>query len=630
MPIVPKLAPEVGLRPLPAAAQPLGTGAGEGLGALGEGAQKIAAALDRYAAQKLEEADGIAVTEAVGKLSDETITLVSETQKRRGREAVGATQRALEQFEGRANALRGQLANERQVQAYDRIRLARRAELHQSLLRWEDDEIERFGDETAEASIESAIQRALALRAEPQALAGALAEIQALRATQSARKKWDPATLKMLTLRDTSRLHSAMIDLIPETQIDLARAYYTDHKDQMLGTDRARIEDYLARGEKVTRSMAATDSILRQTATPEAAYAAARQLPGAIRDEAMQRLDDHFARNERLEAERIETAWQKAQEEFRAAGYRLAGVSIKTRTALPATGPYSEEQLLQAERDWHTPRVDPYAGLAAYARWSLLPDADKKLVDPLLMLGRAVPPDLLRAAIRERADLANPPQKGVSFAQIRDRALAQAAARGAFAGLTRDQEQTRRGQLATWLLDRLQGQEDEKGAYPAEVAQRTLDEATIQGKLRQDWWFDRPMFRFEVPAAQSDRFYTAPAEELSPRSPVEAAPGGSPSPSGANFPRYYDTLRSQGLDLPPDPRAAPFDVRAMYRAGIQPERQPDGSLRVPELFRRSGDQLPDDPPPALRAQFEAALRARGLIATDEAIRESYLAWIQGP
>lgn len=318
MPVVPRYGgPRASEAPLPNARVQTGAPAA----AFGVPAAIDLTGVQREFAQIVQEerdkADQLAVLDADAELSAiETELLYSpETGalQRRGKDALGAPEEVTEAWQKRTGEIGARLTTDRQRLAFQRMVANRGAAIDRTLQRHVATEIERYDTETTEAYLENERNAAIATD-DPDRRAEALARTEAAIRDHAARTGKPPEWLEAKLTAARTSVHLGVIDRMLSADNDrAASAYYAAHKEEIAGSERARVEQLLEQASTLGESMRQADAIITSTTTRSEAYERANAIEDPKLRQAVRReLDVQFAERDRAEAADYRAQLEKA------------------------------------------------------------------------------------------------------------------------------------------------------------------------------------------------------------------------------------------------------------------------------------------------------------------------------
>jgi len=332
MPRVPVYERQVTTAPLPGARlgaqtspRTFGADVGAGLGAAGEVAQKL------YLEEK-RKADDLAVTQALGSLTETETTLLHDPQTgaltRRGQDAFAVHEPTLAAFKDTADKLERGLANDEQRYQFRRAALGRRVSVDRQLQQHIGTERVRFYDAETDAFVAKEIGAGVAGFRDPARVEEAIGRVQGALLLHAERhglgQDWSASKLADAT----TKIHAGVIERLLANGEDLAaRAYYERAKDEIAGGTIANVEKALRVGSVRGESQRAADGIVLKHRDLAEALKAARAIDNPeVRDATEARVKDYFAAAKAAEAERRNDAFRRAHQVLEQAGGNLDAV----------------------------------------------------------------------------------------------------------------------------------------------------------------------------------------------------------------------------------------------------------------------------------------------------------------
>jgi hypothetical protein len=271
------------------------------------------------AAQLLDEerdrADQVALLDADNQLSELGTQLQTETLAMRGRDAMGARQRAQEGWTKGASEIENGLASDRQKLAFKRRAQARWSALHETVERHSANEAQQYDVQQTTSALQNRLSDAVAHYQDPARVTQALAEQRAILTDHARRVGMSPETLTEKLATVTSATHTGVIDRMLTAGDDRAAStYYAAHKADIQGDDQLKIDRALEVGSTLGESQRRADDIIgRAGITRTAAFELARGIDDPkVRQATEQRLDTEFSRRDRAERDDYEQLQESA------------------------------------------------------------------------------------------------------------------------------------------------------------------------------------------------------------------------------------------------------------------------------------------------------------------------------
>lgn len=236
---------DLGSRPIPQSrarfvpsANPM-EGLAQGLGALAKAGEQIEARMDRAV---LSEKDTELTTATNSLLLDPE----NGALNRRGKDAIGASKKTLEEFDKRAGEISSGLTSRTQREAFqERIR-SLRSGVESNLLRHESQEREQYFDDTDKARLETSVETAALTPDDPMKIAGELSLQRLIITGLAKRKGLDEVSAARAVAEAEDKTHEAVIGRF------LLGNQYAD-ASRYLATNQPRMQD--ATVEKLQRQI---------------------------------------------------------------------------------------------------------------------------------------------------------------------------------------------------------------------------------------------------------------------------------------------------------------------------------------------------------------------------------------
>lgn len=329
MPVVPRYTEQIAQQPTPnvrvsaeAPAAAFGAGAGRPLEAAGE----LFGGLSKIAAHEFDKANALRVTdadsEATARRNDLLWNPQSGAMARRGKNAIGATQEYVKQFDEHISEVESGLANDVQRGMFRQRAAKQRAELTSSLDRHEFQEGQVYAKSIFKSKIDSSRMDAENNFAMPGKVEESLRE-QEIAITAAGEFEGLPKeAVDGEISRAKSHTHRAVITRMASGQNDqLAKAHYDEYKDQITDSeDRIAVDKLVLSSSLLGQGQRGADRIIATVGNDEAkAFAASKaEYSGQpeLRREVETQLDVHLRRIESAkrasEKKNDDTAWASA------------------------------------------------------------------------------------------------------------------------------------------------------------------------------------------------------------------------------------------------------------------------------------------------------------------------------
>lgn len=322
MPLVPRVTRQVETGALPGVRKQahetyLSTGVGlsqareqeyEALGGLGQIGAHIASNL---IVQERERADQTAVLEAENRLAKWENNRLYDPQEgaltQKGKDSFGLPEAVGSEFEQQADDAAQGLTNDRQRQAFARVRTQRGISIDATLRRHVFGEMQRYEGEEVQARLQNAqdaiINNATDRRRIADELEGGVAAIR----QHGPRLGLGPEQIQHQVEAFVSASHVGVIErLLANDNDQAAQQYYDDFSDHIAGASKARVEKQLAEGSLRSQSTKLADQILKDPTldTITKQEEKAKELAGdnaQLRDHLNQRLEHANAVKEKAD-----------------------------------------------------------------------------------------------------------------------------------------------------------------------------------------------------------------------------------------------------------------------------------------------------------------------------------------
>lgn len=321
-------------------------------------ARSVGAAIE----EARERADRTLLIDADNKLAELELGVRKRAEQRKGKDAIGATEQADEEWRKGAAEIEQSLTNTRQQAMFQQRAQARALSLRQAVDRHQTAEWERFQDETFKTAVDLRVNDALANYADGQAVSRAAVETIGLVEERGKQLGWDESVTAARTAEAVSRIHTAVVARhIDQGDDRAAAAWYAKAKGagQVTGEDQAKIDKALEQASTLGESQRRADVIM---AMPEVdrtkAYAEAAKITDPkLRKATEQELDTQFARRDRAEKDRDDALTARAFEYYERGERPPASLLSQLRPAIRTAGDARRRAVLRGE----TIQTDPVA-----------------------------------------------------------------------------------------------------------------------------------------------------------------------------------------------------------------------------------------------------------------------------
>src|SRR5581483_2158700 len=193
----------------------LGTGAAQ-QAQLGRNLQQTGESLADIAGRMQSREDADMLLRAETALNDSWVKYEAEAQKREGRAAKGLTADTAKWWDDTTKQVSDSLGNDRQRTMFIHRVAPRRFSSLETMSHFETAQLERSHDDAWLADKGSTKSAAAATPTE-QGVTAAVEELRRLNAYQAARKGWEPQTQQAEQLKDTTDLHTQVIQQLART-----------------------------------------------------------------------------------------------------------------------------------------------------------------------------------------------------------------------------------------------------------------------------------------------------------------------------------------------------------------------------------------------------------------------------
>lgn len=177
----------------------------------------------------------------------------------------------------------------------------------------------------------------------------ARADLRQKNAEYAARKGLtDPKVLEALNLKDTTELHTQVLQGLARNDPDAATAYYAKYKDEISGQVRAETEEKIQLAGSVAKAQAFGDEVTASGMTLDAALAEARKrFSGEAEVRAVAEVKTRFVEQDAIQVANDRKLVKSAWAQLLATG-SINGIDPSIQQALRARAPEEERQM----RDW--------------------------------------------------------------------------------------------------------------------------------------------------------------------------------------------------------------------------------------------------------------------------------------
>jgi hypothetical protein len=194
-------------------------------------------------AKEKQKADDVAVLNAENQLSELSTGLRGEALKHQGEDAFNALPSVQDKWKEKTSEIESSLGNDTQKLRFRHIEADRWANLHESIARYTDSELEKHDAEVFATNVKDRFNDAVANYTDPVAVAHAVEDTRDVLTKRAEHEGWGPEILKQKTDEAVSQIHSGVIARMIASGADLtAKAYYTKVKAEVTGEDATQID----------------------------------------------------------------------------------------------------------------------------------------------------------------------------------------------------------------------------------------------------------------------------------------------------------------------------------------------------------------------------------------------------
>lgn len=299
MPVVPIPQRQVGTEPLPTVRVPTDAPAAAFSGALNAHVDfsGVRSVVDRLHEEAVARNDQVRVLDADNQLAD------LETQQRaafaalRGSRALGAVAQVRNAFRTRASEIEAGLTSEQQRLVFRSRAALRWDALNGAVNQHVTNELQQLDDKTTESALNNRVDDAAAHPMDAARITRNAQEMRAIIGDYAQARGWSPEITQAAQAGRLAQLHTGVISGLLGQGADLAaRDYFDRTKDQIAGTEQAKLAQMVRAGSIRGESQRQFDQIMQRATTQTDAIAAARQLADPdVRDATEQRVRAEFA-----------------------------------------------------------------------------------------------------------------------------------------------------------------------------------------------------------------------------------------------------------------------------------------------------------------------------------------------
>ena len=246
-------------------------------------------------------------------LKRDVIKYESEYRKaRQGENAKGITEDTDKFFGDIEKKYSERLTTDRQRRLFARQFEQQKLSAFDGATRWQDQELERSLSEKWAANKAMTVERTVS-DPTPQNVQTAISEIRAANQFAAANGKHSAEWLAVETLKDTTTLHTAVINSMVERDPARAKEYFEAHKDQIAGSQHEGITKAIKQSGLDSASQAYAADMLASGVSLEEAIAKTRErYSGQDEDAYVARVKEFYGERKALETKRADDLYDKA------------------------------------------------------------------------------------------------------------------------------------------------------------------------------------------------------------------------------------------------------------------------------------------------------------------------------
>lgn len=266
-------------------------------------AANIGEGLNEYALKEFQASNIAAVQEAESKLYEwENDSLYGDNglYKRKGRDAMGASDELINGFNAYTQEVMATLTNEQQKNAFKQSVDSRRRDLMNTSSRYQFTELQNYKSQQSEAYIENSQIAAANHYQNPDRVNEEITrQVDSIRATANANGQ-APELTKLQVESAVSTTHKTVIErALSNREYGRAKSYFERNKDRILPDVRDSLSKMITEGNAIQEAQSATDSIMNMGLNEKDSLAYARKnYSGKQRDQVVQRLKVRYAEQE--------------------------------------------------------------------------------------------------------------------------------------------------------------------------------------------------------------------------------------------------------------------------------------------------------------------------------------------
>ncbi len=259
---IPGVAPAIGGIRVPTAA-PLGAfGGGEDTAAAFGASHQLAQEAGGIFQKHLEEAIQSETADNLAKLSAEETRLKTELSNVRGKDALAAQQKSIEEFDKFHGNLSQKIGNPVVSKAIAQHYQQFKGSLNAWGTQYANAQFRQYQDESDSSLIQSERDAAIA-DGTPERVSLSLARQEAAIKNAAQRNGWSPEKVKAETDQATSATHFGVFSMISSARGDLAaKSYYEANKDKFIGNDAIRAAKMVEQDTKLGEAYRLSDLVM--------------------------------------------------------------------------------------------------------------------------------------------------------------------------------------------------------------------------------------------------------------------------------------------------------------------------------------------------------------------------------
>lgn len=284
----------------------------------GSSFQQVANATQKFIIQEKQKADDIATTEAYSQAVIAKNRLMYDPENgmmtRKGKNAIGVVEEYGDLFNTEMDKIEKGLSNNSQRSVFKNIRLKQATELNNNSQRHVFTESQRYDEETTLATITVAREDAFKNYQDEGKISESIFIQTAAIEAYGARQGLPKEIIAKQKQEAVSLTHAGVINrMLNNNQDKLAKAYFTEIKKSLTGSDTAKIEKSLEVGTLRGEAQRKTDEIKGTVSTLSEGLEMARTIDDPeLRDAVTSRLKTRFSEDKAILDQQRETRYQQA------------------------------------------------------------------------------------------------------------------------------------------------------------------------------------------------------------------------------------------------------------------------------------------------------------------------------